>query len=100
MPEFTFLRHNDAHTVEIPSESDEVIPGVQWGAPCALFTPAYWYTQALMREENGQGQQTHRIGTTFEEEVTACLLGGYGIPAEVGLAAFHRLRDAGVIRSL
>jgi len=53
-----------------------------------------------MREENGQGQQTHRIGTTFEEEVTACLLGGYGIPAEVGLAAFHSLRDAGVIRSL
>ncbi|PSH02852.1 MAG: 8-oxoguanine DNA glycosylase [Acidobacteria bacterium] len=100
MPYFTFLRHDDAHTVEIPLDSDEVMPGIHWGDPCALFTPAYWYTQALMSEGNGSAPRAHRIGNTFEEEVTACLLGGYGIPAEVGLAAFKRLRSEGIIRNL
>jgi N-glycosylase/DNA lyase len=38
-----------------------------------------------------------RIGTTLIEEVAACILGGYGIPAEVGLAAFYRLRDNGLL---
>ena len=36
-------------------------------------------------------------GRTLEEEVAACVLGGHGIPAEVGLAAFERLRDRGLI---
>ena len=34
------------------------------------------------------------LGRTLVEETAACLLGGYGIPADVGLAAFIRLRDA------
>jgi hypothetical protein len=35
----------------------------------------------------------------LEEEVVACLLGGHGIPAEVGNAAFLRLRDRGLFQS-
>lgn len=33
----------------------------------------------------------------MQEEVAACLLGGYGIPAEVGLAAYERLRTRGLL---
>ena len=36
------------------------------------------------------------MGASLQEEVVACLLGGYGNPAEVGLAAFWALRDAGL----
>jgi len=31
----------------------------------------------------------HRIGADLAEEVAACLLGGYGLPHHVGLAAFE-----------
>lgn len=31
------------------------------------------------------------------EEVSVCLLGGYGMPAELGLAAFKRLRTRGML---
>lgn len=31
------------------------------------------------------------------EEVAACVLGGYGIPADVGLAAYRCLRDRGLL---
>ncbi|MBQ1500343.1 MAG: hypothetical protein IIZ38_18705 [Sphingomonas sp.] len=34
----------------------------------------------------------YRLGRSLREEVLACILGGYGIPAEVGLAAYGRLR--------
>ena len=73
-----------------------VLPGVLWGRADVLFTPAYWMTQYWMH----QGEfpdRCHRLGRTFEEEVAACMLGGHGIPAEVGLAAFERLRDRGLI---
>ncbi len=35
-----------------------------------------------------------RLGRSLEEEVMACLLGGYGIPSEVGLAAYEVVREA------
>lgn len=35
-----------------------------------------------------------RLGETLQDEVVGCLLGGHGAPAEVGLAAYHRLRAA------
>jgi thermostable 8-oxoguanine DNA glycosylase len=34
----------------------------------------------------------YRLGMSLTEETLACMLGGYGIPAEVGLAAYARLR--------
>src|SRR5207244_4134576 len=39
----------------------------------------------------------YRFGRTLREEVAACLLGGHGIPAEVGVAAFYHLRDCGLL---
>jgi thermostable 8-oxoguanine DNA glycosylase len=70
----------------------EIIPGVTWGCPEAIFTPAYWHCQYWNHNAAPQ-QRSHRLGTSLSEEVVACLLGGHGIPAEVGLAAFSRLRD-------
>ena len=38
-----------------------------------------------------------RLGTTLVEEVAACLLGGHGMPSEVGMAAFRAVRAGGML---
>src|SRR5271154_4526908 len=40
------------------------------------------------------------LGKTLSEEIAACLLGGFGMKAELGLAAFARLRDRGLLIEL
>lgn len=80
---------------ELPSARDEVLPGVRWGAVDAFPTPAYWAYQVLARRVAGETIR-YRLGDTLVEEVAACLLGGHGIPASVGLAAFHKLKSMGM----
>jgi thermostable 8-oxoguanine DNA glycosylase len=41
------------------------------------------------------GPPQYKLGRTLAEEVGACLLGGHGIPAKVGLAMFDKLRSYG-----
>ncbi|MGJ7497817.1 8-oxoguanine DNA glycosylase [Variovorax sp. RT4R15] len=84
--------------VELPPADAEVMPGVRWGAVEAFPTPAYWAYQVLARRITGS-TIAHRLGGNLVEEVAACLLGGHGIPAEVGLAAFRRLRESGALRA-
>ena len=61
-----------------------------WGRVEEICSPAYWAAQSWMwvLEEPDH----YQLGSSLEEEVLACLLGGYGIPAEIGLAAYERLR--------
>lgn len=80
--------------VELPSPCEEVLPGVPWGAVDAFPTPAYWVYQVMYRRVAG-GPPAYKLGHTLAEEVGACLLGGHGIPASVGLAAFEQLRSLG-----
>lgn len=77
---------------EVPSPGETIGNGsLQWGMAEELLTPAYWATQAWMWEV--QAPEHYKLGSSLEEETLACLLGGYGIPAEVGLAAYERLRE-------
>jgi thermostable 8-oxoguanine DNA glycosylase len=88
--------HHEPRTLELPSPNAEVLPGVLWGSFETFFTPAFWATRAWL--DAGRGHfEDYRLGNSLLEEVAACLLGGYGIPAEVGLAAFYRLRQEGVL---
>lgn len=82
----------------MPDETDLVVPGVRWGAFDALFTAAYWCGQTWQANINGHFSNL-RLGRSLTEEVSACLLGGYGMKAEVGLAAFRRLSDAGLLKA-
>lgn len=90
-----FLEHTAVH-VELPAPTKEVIPGVSWGAVDAFPTPAYWAYQVLARRVSGTTVR-YRIGDTLAEEVAACLLGGHGIPASIGLAAFRHLKRRGLL---
>jgi thermostable 8-oxoguanine DNA glycosylase len=80
--------------LELPAADCELLTGVRWGAIDAFPTPAYWLFQVFERRMTG-GPPNYRLGSTLAEELGACLLGGHGVRAEVGIAAYRRLRDAG-----
>ena len=82
--------------VELPSANVELMEGVRWGSVDAFPTPAYWAYQVVARRLVGK-PAGYRLGRTLAEEVAACLLGGHGIPATVGLAAYDRMRERGAL---
>jgi N-glycosylase/DNA lyase len=84
-------------TKTLPNEQSEVLPGIPWGDCCQLFTPAFWKLQYAVYTSGGTIHNDHKLGKNIIEEVIACLLGGYGIPAEIGLMAFDRLKTEGLI---
>lgn len=69
------------------------VRSVRWGRPWQFDTPAYWVSQAEMFRP----VDNCRIGSNLAEEVAACILGGYGLPAIVGVRAFEAVRDAGLL---
>lgn len=82
----------------LPPVHEEVLPGLPWGAFDELMTPAYWRGQAWQHTESGTFCN-FRLGRTLEEEVAACLLGGWGMPAELALAAYSRVRERDMLRA-
>lgn len=87
------VQHLDGEQVRrlvLPPAGSSVVPGLLWGRHDELCTPAYWAAQSWMWELDEP--EHYRLGRTLREELLACMLGGYGIPAEVGLAAYDRLR--------
>ncbi|MDC6379885.1 8-oxoguanine DNA glycosylase [Pseudomonas graminis] len=83
-----------AYSRDFPDATSEVLPGVSWGLIEAFPTPAYWAYQVWANEQEA-APLNFKLGTTLAEEVGACLLGGHGIPANVGLAAFGHLKNLG-----
>lgn len=92
------IQNGGSKQLDLPDAHQEVLPGIRWGRPDKLFTPAYWASQLWLRGEgDSECTQVYRLGNSLREEAAACLLGGYGIPAEVGLAAFHAVQKSGLL---
>jgi N-glycosylase/DNA lyase len=87
------LRSNEIVTFELPNPKEELMPGLRWGRHDEYYSAAYWAAQTRLY---GEGY-AFRLGESLVEEVAACLLGGHGIPAEVGIAAFKQLRDRNML---
>jgi N-glycosylase/DNA lyase len=83
---------------EIPDQYVELQPGLKWGSVYQLYTPAFWKLHYLLNG-NAQSLNEHRISGSIIEEVVVCILGGYGIPSEMGMLAFARLKEDGLIAS-
>lgn len=83
---------------DLPGEEQEVLPGVKWGDCAQLYTPAFWKIQYVSFIERKEPRKIYKLGKTILEEIVVCLLGGFGMPSEVGLAAFERLKQQGLIR--
>jgi N-glycosylase/DNA lyase len=88
------LTHPGIVQVQLPHPHHEVMDGVLWGPLEAFPTPAYWHYQVVARRLAG-APASYKLGRSLTEEVGACLLGGHGIPATVGLAAYNQLRTRG-----
>jgi thermostable 8-oxoguanine DNA glycosylase len=82
--------------LELPCPKSSLVPGVVWGSFDEIMTPAYWRGQAWQHLVLGT-YANFRLGRTLREELAACLLGGFGMPADLGLAAYDRLREFGIL---
>jgi N-glycosylase/DNA lyase len=97
MMQTTYLRVNgEFQEVVFPDPAAEVVNGVPWGKVDEMLTPACWAFQCMAQMDSVDPHR-FRMGETLEEEYATCLLAGYGVPAEVGMAASCRLRDHGVL---
>jgi thermostable 8-oxoguanine DNA glycosylase len=90
MQQVLHLSGDRLHSRSLPDPTTPLLGMFEWGRFDELLTPAYWAAQSWMWELDEP--EHFRLGRGIEEELLACLLGGYGIPAEVGLAAYDRLR--------
>src|SRR5689334_12743933 len=82
------------HCWPLPAPDVEVVDGVQWGSPAELLSPAYWAVLAKVASSAGLGFVCK--DGDLASELGFCLLGGFGIAAEVASVAHGRLSDAGV----
>jgi len=85
-------------SLNLPDANQEVIKGVAWGEPWALFTPAYWLSQFKMERLDNMSQSYYTSNKNIYEEVVFCMLGGFGISAEQATATYQACRDAGLIQ--
>jgi thermostable 8-oxoguanine DNA glycosylase len=75
--------------LDLPDPKEPLLENLRWGSFEHPLTPAFWVSQAWMA---GTPDTAHfRLGKTLSEEVVFCLLGGYGAPAEIGVAAAERV---------
>ena len=88
----TTWREGRLEELHLPPANAEVLEGVKWGRFDAFFTPAFWVVRAWVDGENSE-LVNYSIGRSLREEVAACLLGGHGMKAEIGVTAFKRLQD-------
>lgn len=84
-------------TVALPGPECEALPGIPWGRFDQLLTAAYWKGQADQAREFGLHARL-RLGSDLLEETAACLLGGFGMKGELGVLAFRRLRERGLLK--
>lgn len=77
----------------LPDPDAEVVPGVRWGRPELVPSAAFWADLVGRATERTDGF-VNREGT-LQEEVGFCLLGGYGVTAEINDAVHDRLVLAG-----
>lgn len=94
MQQIIFSLDPNSPPLSLPAEAEILMDGVVWGSAAEPFTPAFW--RALLHQGCASAPNL-RLGSCLREEVAACLLGGYGIPAEVGLAAYKRLKSADLL---
>jgi N-glycosylase/DNA lyase len=67
-------------------------PETTWGEAWDIGSAAFWPYLAA-----GLGGRKHRLSDSFIGEVVACMLGGAGVPGDVGVAAFRAVDRSGLL---
>ena len=99
MQEVFYINASQELSMNLPNASENVFDSVKWGRFEEFFTPAFWRAQTWFFELRNDAALTYQLGETFNEEVVACLLGGYGIPSEMGIAKFNQFKEKGIFNS-
>jgi thermostable 8-oxoguanine DNA glycosylase len=86
---------SERHEFVLPDPDEPVMGEVTWGNALHIFTPAFWAARARAHALLGNFGD-FKTGQSLLDEYGHCILGGHGMPAEVGWAAYDRLRGAGV----
>lgn len=81
------------HRRILPHPDTEVISGVKWGRPEWVPSAAYWAAMGDLAQEDDDYVSSD---ATLKEQVGFCLLGGFGITAEMNYAIYNRLEAANV----
>lgn len=79
--------------LESPPPDSEVMPGVKWGSPEWVPSAAYWAAMSKLAADEDDFVCTE---ATLKEQVGFCLIGGFGITAEINHAVFDRLLVEGI----
>lgn len=80
--------------VQLHDADFEVLPGVRFGRADQLLSPAHWVVRCMVAPESSRNFENRY--SSLAEEVGFCLLGGYGITAEIATAYFRLLQQKGV----
>jgi hypothetical protein len=82
--------------MQLLSPTEEIMLGIPWGNPEEFFTPAFWATIA------GRANDSHgyeNLEGDLRREICFCLLGGFGVKAEVNRAAYLLLSKEGIFEA-
>ncbi len=96
----TYWVGDEQQTRELPAAGESVLPGIVWGDFGNLFTPAYWASQFWMCGLESCETSPYQAQGSLAEEITFCMLGGFGITAELATAAFHACQESGLVNQL
>ncbi len=92
----SWFDQGEMRSTSFPNPSAEVIPGVQWGCPSEILSPAFWALEAQDSASPSHGFIVQQGSLT--EEVGFCLLGGFGVKVELAEAYHDLLANAGAYR--
>ncbi len=85
--------YRSALYMDFPDPETELMPGVKWGRPEWVPSAAFWALTAARASQHNDGFVAR--DANLREQVGFCLLGGYGISAEVCHAFYDVLQSAG-----
>jgi thermostable 8-oxoguanine DNA glycosylase len=89
---------NRVETLNLPSPTERVFGSIKWGKYTVPYTPAFWKAYTWLREDAPSEKNTLKSGHgDIRRETVLCLLGGYGIKAEVAYAFYNKLQAEGII---
>lgn len=95
--EFHYYVGESAQVQNLPTPENELLPGLAWGDPGVMFTPAYWLSQYWMAGLDKVKKSPYTTSSSLAEELTFCLLGGFGIKEELATAVFYNCKQSGLI---
>ena len=82
---------------KLPDPDVRVWNDIAWGEHYCLFTPAYWVSHVWMNQLDTVESSPYFSQRSLTEEITFCMLSGFGITAELAGAAFQSCRSHGLI---